>query len=121
MNESEILDMLSDKLDMDLSNAPASLGFIKNVYSNENGTCVMFTNNFKIQWGMYENAANSTAATSITFPKRFNTTSYYLNIAPIYNGDLDSRYTGEQVGTRSVSNVGVTYTVTKANWIAVGF
>lgn len=121
MNENEILDMLSDKLDMDLSNAPANLGFIKNVYSNENGTCVMFTNNFKIQWGMYERSANATTPTTVNFPKRFNTTSYYFSVSPIYNGDLEQRYFGEQVGTRSVASVNVAYSVTKANWIAVGF
>lgn len=121
MNDTEILDLLSDKLDIDLSNAPANLGFIKNVITNENGTCVMFSNNFKIQWGMYERAANATTPTTIVFPKRFNTTKYFLNISPIYNGDIDVRYFSEQVGTRSVSNVAVTYSLTKANWIAVGF
>lgn len=119
---SQILEQLNDKLNTDLSNIASNMAVIKEVIVNDNGTCVLFSNGFKIQWGMYEVAANATTPKLVTFPKRFSNSNYFFKATPIYNaGDLEVRYQTELPNVRSLTSTQVTYTCTKANWIAVGF
>lgn len=118
---SQLLEMLNNKLETDLSNAPAAFAFIKKVTENEFGTCIEFTNGFKVMFGYYEVSANASSPKLVTFPDPFTRDDYYFGVTPVYNGDLTLQYIEEYPNTRSLRSVQVSYTGNKARWLAVGF